>query len=573
VKDLIGQGLSLKDAVASIETLGRVATATGSNLTEVTRTGYQLQNALKIKPTELKATFDALAYAGKQGAFELKDMAQFMPTIASAAADLGISGKKGAIELAAMMQMVRKNAPDSAQAATRLTDALMKMTAPDAVKNFKKFGVDIKKVMSDARKRGINPMEAAVNELRRVTGGDIFKLSQIFGDKEAKLALMALMKYRKEYAKLRDEAGGSAAAGTVDKDYQKSIGTFAQRMQAFQNTMQRLGISVGNALLPPLTAIAESLTPVVEGIATWAEKNPVLMQGIIGLSAAFVGITAALPIIGAVVAAIGVATLPVTAAIVGVGVAIGLVIAYWPQISAAAAAAWQYVTGLWGQFGGWWAGVWSQSATVVQNGVTAIQTVMSPLPTIAQGVFNSLPVVAQGAFNQVRSTVQSTFAGIVAYLQSVPGMLVDVGRKIIQTIIDGIRAKAAELVATVQGVFQKVRQLMPFSDAKKGPFSQLTASGMAIPATLGEGVRRGAQSLVQPMAAVATAAMVSAPATGAPLPMPPVSASGGGVTITAPITINAGPGADPQAIAAQVRQVFEDLLRDAESAQRAALND
>ena len=133
VQDLVAQGLELKDAVASIETLGRVATATNSSLLDVTKTGFQLQNALKIRPTELKATFDALAFAGKQGAFELRDMAQFMPTIAAAAGSLGIQGKQGAIALASMMQMVRKDAPDAGQAATRLTDAMLKMTAPNSV--------------------------------------------------------------------------------------------------------------------------------------------------------------------------------------------------------------------------------------------------------------------------------------------------------------------------------------------------------------------------------------------------------------------------------------------------------
>ena len=92
IQDLVAQGLNLNDAVASMETLGKVATATGSDLLDVTKTGFQLQNALKIRPTELKATFDALAFAGKQGAFELKDMAQFMPTIAAAAGTLGAEG-------------------------------------------------------------------------------------------------------------------------------------------------------------------------------------------------------------------------------------------------------------------------------------------------------------------------------------------------------------------------------------------------------------------------------------------------------------------------------------------------
>ena len=272
VKDLVAQGLKLNDAVASMETLGKVAVATNSELTDVTKTGFQLQSALKIKPTELKATFDALAFAGKAGAFELKDMAQFMPTIASAATSIGITGKDGAVALAAMMQMVRKDAPGAAEASTRLTDALLKMTAPDAVKNFAKFGVNIEQVLKGAVAKGINPMDAALKELQRVTGGDAFKLSQIFGDKEAKLALMSLMKYRKEYEKLKAAAGGAAAAGTVQADFEASLKTFNGKLQTLQTSGEILALSLGKTLLPILARLIEEILPVVNGVASFVES-------------------------------------------------------------------------------------------------------------------------------------------------------------------------------------------------------------------------------------------------------------------------------------------------------------
>ena len=271
VKDLVAQGLKLDDAVASMETLGKVAVATNSELTDVTKTGFQLQSALKIKPTELKETFDALAFAGKAGAFELKDMAQFMPTIASAATSIGITGKKGAVALAAMMQMVRKDAPGAAEASTRLTDALLKMTAPDAVKNFAKFGVNIEQVLKNAVAKGVNPMDAALKELQRVTGGDAFKLSQIFGDKEAKLALMSLMKYREEYEKLKAAAGGGAAAGTVQADFEASLETFNGKLQTLQTSGEILALSLGNTLLPILARLIQEILPIVNGVAQFAQ--------------------------------------------------------------------------------------------------------------------------------------------------------------------------------------------------------------------------------------------------------------------------------------------------------------
>jgi TP901 family phage tail tape measure protein len=461
IQDLVAQGLELKDAVASMEALGKVATATNSDLLDVTKTGFQLQNALKIRPTELKATFDALAFAGKAGAFELKDMAQFMPTIAAAAGTLGIQGRQGAVSLASMMQMVRKDAPDAGQAATRLTDAMLKMTAPDAVKNFSKFGVNIEQVLKNAKEKGINPMEAAVAELQRVTGGDVFKLSQIFGDKEAKLALMSLMKYRQEYAKLKAEAGGSAAAGTVEKDFQRSLGTFQGTLTSFQNSAQRLGITVGNALLPPLTRIAEVITPVVEGIANWAAANPGLMTGVVAIGGALAGLVIALPVIAGVAAGISAIGTAIGAAAIafpvlaGLGTVFAMVI---PPIGAVAAAI---------------GGVSALAYVVIRN--------WSSIPGIFSRIWQTV----------VQATIR-TGQQMLAVFFPIPALIINlftgagIGQRIIGSIIDGLKARAGALFSWVGGAVQRIGSMVsggggggvaPAAPVAVGPTPQPRALG------------------------------------------------------------------------------------------------
>jgi TP901 family phage tail tape measure protein len=693
VQDLVAQGLNLKDAVASMEALGKVATATGSELTDVTKTGFQLQNALKIRPTELKATFDALAFAGKQGAFELKDMAQFMPTIAAAAGTLGIQGKQGAVALASMMQMVRKDAPDAGQAATRLTDAMLKLTAPDAVKRFKKFGVNIEQVLANAKKRGVNPMEAALDELQRVTGGDVFKLSQIFGDKEAKLGLMSLMKYRKEYEKLKADAGGDAAAGTVEQDYLKSINTLNGNLNTFKATTERLGIALGNALLPAISTIAKAITPMVEGFASLAEKAPLLTNTLVGVGAAFVGLVAAAPFIasfieilgalkmalattslGATIAgwagAIGPAMAAIGTAITGpVGIAVlavvGLGLAFkaaydkvgWfrdgvnsamagigqafgalrGMISQVGQALWagglgqmvqgiqtvlqgvaNVARGIWQVIVGIFTGNSQLAVQGVNTAFAGLRGIFSGLATYAGGAFNLIQTAGSMAWNHIKTTAISAFQGIVAFIRSVPAMVVGVGQAIIDTIINGIKARASALVAAVKGVFANVRKMMPFSDAKEGPFKYLTASGKSIITTLADGVHEASPRLhgaihaaashglrgmdraranYQPQAlargqGLPQIAGASAPITSQPFipqypgssaapqvaaPAPAMAMAGGGtmgMTMSPTININvAGSSASAQEIADQVRYAFQDILGQAESSVRAFLND
>ncbi|MFW5455010.1 phage tail tape measure protein [Thioalkalivibrio sulfidiphilus] len=69
------------------------------------------------------------------------------------------------------------------------------------------------------------------------------------------------------------------------------------------------------------------------------------------------------------------------------------------------------------------------------------------------------------------------------------------GRAILGTLAEGIKSVAGAPLEAVRGVLGKARELLPFSDAKTGPLSDLTASGAAIPRTIGEGVSLGGDAL------------------------------------------------------------------------------
>ena len=80
--------------------------------------------------------------------------------------------------------------------------------------------------------------------------------------------------------------------------------------------------------------------------------------------------------------------------------------------------------------------------------------------------------------------------------------LFESGKKLLGTLADGVVAAKDELVGKVSEVFSSVREYLPFSDAKKGPFSELTASGAAIVGTLAQGVAHDASGLVNSVAGV-----------------------------------------------------------------------
>ena len=105
--------------------------------------------------------------------------------------------------------------------------------------------------------------------------------------------------------------------------------------------------------------------------------------------------------------------------------------------------------------------------------------------------------------------------------------LAGAGRALLETLGKGIRAGAGKVWEALKSVLGKVRDLLPFSDAKSGPLSRLTASGGSILGTLGEGIRRmDPVTLKRPLAR----ALGSATA---------------GLALTLPVTAQAAPAVPP----------------------------
>jgi len=74
--------------------------------------------------------------------------------------------------------------------------------------------------------------------------------------------------------------------------------------------------------------------------------------------------------------------------------------------------------------------------------------------------------------------------------------LFESGARILETLKAGILSAASSVTDGVRGVFSGIRDLLPFSDAKTGPLSELTLSGSRIMTTLAEGVQKGAGALI-----------------------------------------------------------------------------
>lgn len=292
---LMGMGMDANTAEGVIPTLGKVATAYNAQIADLARTAMAGIDNLKLKVEEMPAAMDALAQAGKAGAFELKDMAQHLPALAAIAQTNGMKGLSAVQELGTALQIVRKGAGDSSQAATNLLNVLQKITSEETVKKFKKVAnIDLKKELEKTAKLGMSPIEGLatiVDQIIKKSKGKI-KVGDLFTDMQVQLGVAALVNNLEEYKKIQAEV--RKATGVWMEDYERRMKTNQALTKQFEVAFHNLKVSIGNALLPSVNGKLMMLTGIVEKIRAWSDANPKLAGGIVKVASALIGLRVAM---------------------------------------------------------------------------------------------------------------------------------------------------------------------------------------------------------------------------------------------------------------------------------------
>ncbi|MDJ8008213.1 phage tail tape measure protein [Salmonella enterica] len=457
---LVAAGQDYKEAQANLLTIGRTATATGSDILDVSKASFTLSDALKIDPSQMKTAMGILVQAGKEGNFEFKDMAKNLPVLGAQFQALKMGGNEAAATMGAALQIARKGASTSDEAANNMNNFMAKILSPETLKKAQKnFGVDMYKIVTSAQKKGQNPFEAAMKSVIKMTkNGDQKLLGELFGDMQVQNFVRPMIQNWEEYRRIKETSLGAGGA-VVDRDFANITKDNAERLKQLRIQASNAALSFGQALQPALNAALGVLVPLLTKVSEFVANNPNLVSQIVLTAGALLAMRTAVIACRVAMLALSVATKMTPfgwiqlaiSALVAAGV---LLYQNWDKIKACAVKVWP---------------------TIREYGVKALEGL--------KFVFMN--------FTPVGWLVQAFKTG-ADILNTINWS--DSGAKIIETLITGIKSKASALVDEVKGVFATVREYLPFSDAKRGPFSQLTKSGGAIMATLASGVN-GSNSL------------------------------------------------------------------------------
>jgi TP901 family phage tail tape measure protein len=577
VDTLSGFGLDPRQAAQMMRPIGRAATAYKAEIADLASAGFAAHDNLKVPIADTGRMIDAMAQAGKSGAFEVKDMAQYFPSLTAAYQGLGQSGVNAGADLAAAAQITRKGAGDSATAATNLANVLQKISSPATIRAFAKFGVDLPKALQQAYKEGKTPIEAIAELTNKTLKGNLGKIGFLFEDAQVQQGLRPLIQNMAEYRQIRADAIAAANKNTTtDTDFAERLKDSAEQSKRLQVNAAGLGVTFGNMLLPTVNAVLTKINAFASWVGNAAAKNPWLAKAIMLTVAA---IAALLIIFGAIAIAFAAFLGPIAvinAGLVAMGVAgglasigllpiIGTILAVVAVVAALAGIAYLIITN-WSSIVGFFTGLWATVTAAFASAMNAIGTILMALNPLGM--------------------MQLAFGAMLMFLRSdVPTRLMEAGRWMIQGLINGITGMLANLKSTILNAASSAANWFKQKLGIHSPSRVFAGFGGFMMQGLANGIAGGQSEPVQRIEALSRH-LTRALAVGAAVPSltgatTAIASSGKGapaetgVASGAPITINiyAAPGQNAQDIAQAVRDELAKANREAAASRRSTFDD
>ncbi len=287
-------GMKGDELLAFAEIAAKVGVAFDLSADQTGESLAKIKTALGLTVEQTATLADVLNHLSNTSASSAGDLLNFMRRVGSAGVAMGFSARETAA-IGSAMVAAGAQADVAATSFRNMAKALARgeSATKRQRKAYKKLGLSATDVAKRLQKDAVGTLEDVIKRIR-----DLPKevrastISDLFGD-EAR-ALMPLI----ENADILSNALGQVAdetnyLGSAQKEFDVRAQTFNARLQSFQNRMTELAIVIGNALLPALTSIMETLMPMITAVADLAKAYPEVTAAIVAATAALVALNIA----------------------------------------------------------------------------------------------------------------------------------------------------------------------------------------------------------------------------------------------------------------------------------------
>lgn len=317
-----------------------------------------------------------------------------------------------------------------------------------------------------------------------------------------------------------------------------AITPIVQMLATIIPPIMELAVTLMGALMPAIGLIVGALAaflPVVLQLAT------TLVGMLVPVITAIVqAVTALLPVVTTVITSILAVVQPVITALVGViqgvvtvlqgvitflqGVFTGNWSQAWEGVKQIFSGVWQAITSV-------FTGIWEALKAAITGGLNIIGSVWNAtwnaVRTVFSTIWDGIRNAARAGVDGLTGIISGIKDRILGFFSGAGSWLLDSGHKIVQGLIDGITGMIGAAGDAISGVMGRIRDFLPFSPAKRGPFSGrgwTPYSGQALVSGLAQGIRNGLPDAEREMGRVMGA--VAGRVAGATLPSIPLRVTG-----------------------------------------------
>jgi TP901 family phage tail tape measure protein len=290
-----GPSVAKEELAGFVESAGKMAVAFDMSAKDAGAAMASLRSNYHLTQKQVIALGDAVNHVSnnmkaKAGA---GDIVKFTESVSGIASIYGITAEQ-MVAFGATMISAGKAPEVASRAANTLMTSLGNAgeASKDAQAAFKRLGFQHKVLGADFKKDGQGVLHSFLTAVKR-SKDPMRELTAILGSgfsDDIALVVNNLGEYENALKNATDRA---ANLGSMEKEYAARAETTANNLLILKNNLVRLAINVTSVLLPPLNSLLNLISPLISGIASFAQRNQTLTQLLVGVAVGLVAVKAA----------------------------------------------------------------------------------------------------------------------------------------------------------------------------------------------------------------------------------------------------------------------------------------
>jgi len=285
---LAQSGIQEKDLVEYTEQANKIAVAFDIDAAAAGNFLAKTKEQLGLGKEELFAYSNAINHMSDRSASRAAELTEISGRVGGIAKGAGVSNS-ALLGLSATLVSFNKTPEQAATGLKNFFGALTKgsATSKKATNAFKSIGLDVNKLAVDMQRDGEGTILRVLQKIKEANPAEQGALiSTIFGE-EAKSSVQDMVNNLDKVKKNLKEAKVGFGKDAVDVEYNKRMDTPLNKMLMAKNKVVNSMGDLGNALMPTITGALEKLSPLIDKVSQFIQKNPQLAAGIMKSVAGF----------------------------------------------------------------------------------------------------------------------------------------------------------------------------------------------------------------------------------------------------------------------------------------------